>query len=1160
MEWLAIFGLGVWVWLQGRRIQALTRKLEALEQRHPSETSLAKAPAPVPAPVHVEQEPLLLDRPLPPDDREPLLLDTPLPKPSNDTDDTPSPPQPDAEPVQAPALQKPDRRFEQWLAEKGLAWLAGGAFALGAIFLVSFAAQQAWFTPQAQLAAAAALGLVLIGLSEWARRVSLTHPPGHPLVAALLAGAGVVALYASAWASHGVFGFVGEATVLLLLAACALVLIGLSLLHGEAIGVLAIIAALLAPALTGTASPPLLTLALCAMAVTGFLLAALRQWPLVAAATLVGIYFWFAAAIADDAMQRALALLSIASLGGTFAALRPIQAPLREKLGLDWASVRAFGPSIAIAASSVLLLWVWLAAAATPSGRIAGPALIAAFHVALASYAVRARISNHWALAVSIGAAVLGVATYLQARFHFGSLGDDAYPFILAASLIVIVCALTARAHRKGRALTAGAGAFGAALLTALAAASRSDWHALQAWAPLFIGGALLFVAATQTETNAQDPRSDTAVDLWAAAAVAIVLLGIESAVPAVARAPAHAAAALMWAASYRWRGWRILRPASLTIAAVSLAHIASPDLVGASLNGAISIWSALAIIGAAATLLFAAGRAIAEDKQNASWSDALTSAAVIALIAAVFLLLRWVAAGNEHSSLDPISEAALRALALMSAGHVLLPRLTQNLSAIGRWRGHALMGLGMLYAFAAPGLVLNPWWGVEPSLVVGPPLLDTLTLAFATPAALAFAAARRLYNTDHWMARIYAGAGVAFALLWIILEVRRAFHEAEMADAPVGLLEGASYGLVFLGAALAIAVTARVISAMDEQQAAIFSRVARGAGWAGVILGGVMLLLLSHPMWGLHDPNATNALETGLATLSQAAGLTLALLLGRALSASRDLIPARFAAASLSALLAWSFGHAAVRWLAQGEAMDNASPMAGLEGFAHALWPLVFVLAAAEISMRAPGRDTMRAYLHDLQAIWATAIWPALGYATYGLWFYVNPWWGAEAARIASPLAAVLAFLAFLLAGTLSLAAPRVPHMRWPRWSQRAAVLTCLGHLLVAATMVVRWLYHGVEMGAAPAIDMELWSYSATWALFGAAAFGLGLKQSDALLRWSGLAILIGVTVFVFYLTLTRLAGVAQFGSMLGLAVVLMGVAWLARMHRSPSRNRDIA
>jgi hypothetical protein len=71
MEWLVIAGLGVWVWLQSRRIDTLTRRLATLEH--------AAAPATAPEAADKSQlEPLLLTTPAPPEDEEPLLLDTPI--------------------------------------------------------------------------------------------------------------------------------------------------------------------------------------------------------------------------------------------------------------------------------------------------------------------------------------------------------------------------------------------------------------------------------------------------------------------------------------------------------------------------------------------------------------------------------------------------------------------------------------------------------------------------------------------------------------------------------------------------------------------------------------------------------------------------------------------------------------------------------------------------------------------------------------------------------------------------------------------------------------------------------------------------------------------------------------------------------------------------
>jgi uncharacterized membrane protein len=125
--------------------------------------------------------------------------------------------------------------------------------------------------------------------------------------------------------------------------------------------------------------------------------------------------------------------------------------------------------------------------------------------------------------------------------------------------------------------------------------------------------------------------------------------------------------------------------------------------------------------------------------------------------------------------------------------------------------------------------------------------------------------------------------------------------------------------------------------------------------------------------------------------------------------------------------------------------------------------------------------------------------------------------------------------------------------------WFERAATLACIGHLLVAATFVVRWLHHGAEMSTARAGDVELWIYSAVWALFGAVVFWLGLRRNDALIRWSGLIILVATTLYVYFLIFTSLTGFIRALTAIGLALVLFVVAWLARSYRAAPRPTDL-
>lgn len=1172
MEWLFILGLAGVAWWQAQRIGALTRKLDALERLlgvrpeatpRPAEAAFAP-PQPAPAPPVDDREPLLLDQPLPPEKEEPLLLDTPLPEASNDDGGAPSPAAaPLAPPLEhAPAAftprakAPPNRRLEKWLAENGFAWLGGSLVVLGVAFLVNFAAQQGWFTPPLRLAAALLLGAALIGASEAARRAGLRKPPGHPLVAAMLAGAGVVAFYATTWAAHGVYNFIPWQTAALLLVLCATILVGLSFLHGQALGVLAIAAALLAPPLASMNVWPsaALTFYVVAVASAGFCVALLRRWSWVAIAAIAGLYFWYAAAIAADEWRRALALLAVASTGGVLVALRT-PAAAEEKGVLAWPSAKRHLPNIAVCASSVFLLGIWIALASAPAGHIAGPACIGAFHIALAAAFVRLRILSPATLTIAIASLVIGLMAYLRWRFFYGPLGPMFYPTVLFASFAVAACALVARPHHSARRQVAAAGAIGSALLVAIAAFSRADWHGLTAWAALFSGAAILFAAAWRAAQSALNREADWAVDFWAGAGAALMLLGVESAFPDSVRTTAHAGAALLFAFGLAWRGWRALRFAAITAAVLTLAHALSPALIGAALAGSIPLGGALTVLAAAAALLYGAGYFAGRGDAQSQAREALSSAAVIVILIGAFTALRWFAAGGAGAPLDVLAETALQALTLLAAAHVVMPRATQAPGRIGALRGHVLMGAGLLYAFFIAGIALNPWWGASPASVAGPPLFNTLALAFAAPAAFAFAAAYRLYDRQRAAARAYAGAGASLALIWALSEIRYAFHAGETAGAPVGVFEGACYALAFLGGALGVAIAARMRAAKnpDRPFTQDLMRVMRGGAWFGIVVSGIILLLSRHPWWGVHFAGATEALESGLAVVAQAAAAAMALFLGRALSVARGPDATRFAAAALATMLAWSFGHAAIRWLHHGGAIDDAVAFAGLEGFAHALWPLVLVLAASEITARAPGRDTVRSYLYDLQAIWAVAIWPALAFAGLGLWLFFNPWRGAAPAEIGSPLSAAAALSVFLLAAWLSAIARRTPHVRFAGLFARVSTVACVAHLFAAATLVVRWLFHRNDMNAAPATEVEMWTYSAVWALFGAGVFWLGMRRRDPVLRWSALAILLATTAKVFLFDMARLSGVVRVASFIGLGLVLLAIAWAARRFGTP-------
>jgi uncharacterized membrane protein len=394
-----------------------------------------------------------------------------------------------------------------------------------------------------------------------------------------------------------------------------------------------------------------------------------------------------------------------------------------------------------------------------------------------------------------------------------------------------------------------------------------------------------------------------------------------------------------------------------------------------------------------------------------------------------------------------------------------------------------------------------------------------------------------------------------------MVMEIRHAAHNAAMAAPTIGLFESACYALAALAFALGVAIAARMRAARNPHRPFTqdLMRAMRGVAWVALGFSTIMLLLAQHPIWGAQDSTTSNAFSTLLAVIAQFGAVVLSLALGRALSISKQADATRFAAAAAVAALFWSAGHCAIRWLHHRGYMDDGAPLLEFEGLLHAVWPLALVVGAAQATRLAPGRDTVRAYLYDLQAIWAAAIWPALAFAGLGLWLLFNPWWGPWPAQVITPAAAIAAFGLYALAAALSNIAPDVPRAQWMRLLVPAATIACAAHLLVLATLTARWLYHGEETSSATSGDIELWVYSAIWALFGATALALGTVRNDAVLRWIGLAVF-GVTILkIVVIDTSQLSGVIRAASVIGLGVVAAVTTWLVRKSRPPPGPGDL-
>jgi uncharacterized membrane protein len=204
-------------------------------------------------------------------------------RPSADTLDLEEPPReeiaPGAETPPAPVDDKPGplslpvaaraetpapaESLENLLGARWAVWAGGLALALGGVFLVRYSIESGLLGPGVRLTLAALFGLALVAVGELIRRKALPKAEAlyaNAMVPGILTAAGAVSLFGAIYAAHGIYEFIGPTLAFILLAVTAFGVLGLSLLHGQALAGLGLAGSMLTPLLISTTAPSLWTL------------------------------------------------------------------------------------------------------------------------------------------------------------------------------------------------------------------------------------------------------------------------------------------------------------------------------------------------------------------------------------------------------------------------------------------------------------------------------------------------------------------------------------------------------------------------------------------------------------------------------------------------------------------------------------------------------------------------------------------------------------------------------------------------------------------------------------------------------------------------------------------------------------------------------------
>ena len=723
-----------------------------------------------------------------------------------------------------------------WLSENGLAWLGGGALALGGVFLVAYAAQQGFFTPILRIWAAIAVGATMLGAGEWIRRQNAEPSGRHALAAAMVTGAGAATLYAAVWAAYGLYHFIGFAVAGTALAGVSIGLLALAFLHGEALALLAILAAFAAPPLCGYAewNDGAMDGYWLTLTATGLATTALRGW---ARAGLVTLIAAAAAILARAAGNDPLGAgsLVVAAPAMTVAALY-----WRRARGSALADFSAELPKVALIGASVL----WFLLSAFNAG--ARPELLALAGAALLIVCALA-IYVEIAPSAVIGAPVVALVVVAEALAN--AAGLDAAPWLLVPALTLMgaggVLVLTDRRRSPAAIIAAAGTALTLTLLRApLARTAEMGWL-------IFVAAAgLLAIGATLLARRSSQRSSDLALGAWVAAAAEAVGLAIHTVLPGLPEPIAYGALAIALAVG-AWRlDWRGFAESSVIAALASVVALLGPSLAGAALSARLGA-PLLAGIGLAAAATQVMVWLILRRRPNsASTAEAVSTMALISLFTTAFLVLHiWgTAQGSTPASLDSLTEAALRTVLLLVAGLALT--LRGGATAFARGRGPVILGLGAVHGLLIGALIFNPWWGLahlwRVSPVTGPPLLDSITLAYLAPALLLAATAWRQATARPAVAALAAMGGGLFGAVWTFTEVRRLFHNPLLAQGALGYAEAAAYGVATLVLAVGVA---RIVAARASQSAA--TGVRQVLAWIALIFSGLLFIYTASPWWG---------------------------------------------------------------------------------------------------------------------------------------------------------------------------------------------------------------------------------------------------------------------------------------------------------------------
>ncbi|CDZ71577.1 Putative membrane protein [Neorhizobium galegae bv. orientalis] len=808
------------------RVTALETELEAIKAdllaRQPV---LAAAPAALPVAAAAAVTEAVIEEPVPEAEAvsaeafpEETIAASTAAEDIAAAEEAPAPAMAAARPTAKP---KTKENLESYLGARWPVWVGGVALAFGGIFLVRASIEAGLLGPGARLVLACLFGLLLMAGGEIVRRRAMPQVSdrfSNAMIPGALTAAGAVTLLGAIYAAYGVYEFIGATPAFVLLALVSFATIGLSLLHGQALAGLGLLASLLTPGLVASGEPNanalFLFLGLTWVAVNAA--SRFRQWTIVPMLANIGIGLWVIAyAIgADDfdTMPPTLTLIVMIASTGFF---WPGAVYSRDRVvKTGWGGMLGRQPLTITLSVAIMSVLPALAMLATNPVTGIDPFFPSAAVIAALAALGASRAYAVWPAMIAAGGAVLSLAivaislldTYVPQPVGNEPLPVTTYTTEIAVSLLLgavftlLGFAFLKRFRKAEPEFSMVWSVLMSGVPVALATISflnfgnlGRDWtHGLYG-----VGLGLVLLAGAEwlfRERDETDGRIDWAANFLIAGSFAGFTFALHALTNGIVTTILLSVLGFAYVLGMRARPWPALPWMMAAAILIVFGRIAwEPTLIGQNSLGTTPFFNALLPGYGIPTLLAIVTAYLLKDSADFRIRNLMQALASLAGLMTVAVLVRHAMNGGVLDDRVPtLGEQSIYTLLTVGFSGILMTLDLKSPSPVFRWGSMIAGVLATINALSLHVFALNPYFSGENTGAW--PFLNLLLLGYLLP-GLAYALVAYYARGRRPMPYVVmlALAGAVLGFLWATLSVRRFWQGENIADWK-GFLQGETY------------------------------------------------------------------------------------------------------------------------------------------------------------------------------------------------------------------------------------------------------------------------------------------------------------------------------------------------------------------------------